>query len=188
MFVPYTQWNLVGTVALRTGASTQLIYSAFRDILRQLAPGTPLRTIRTMEQQVDESLATERLTAYLSVFFAGLALLLTAVGLYGIVAYSVARRTSEIGVRMALGAQRSSVIWLVVREALGNVTFGVLAGLAIVAASSRLIASLLYEMQPNEPAAIVSAVATLALVCAIAAWVPARRASRLDPVAALREE
>ena len=188
MFVPYSQWNLASTVALRTGASTQFIYTAFRDTLRQLAPGTPIRTVRTMEQQVNESLSTERLTAYLSVFFAGLALLLTAVGLYGIVAFSVARRTSEIGVRMALGAQRSSVIWLVVREAIGHTTFGVFAGLAIVAASSRLIATLLYQMQPNEPSAILGAVAALALVCTIAAWIPARRASRLDPVAALREE
>jgi ABC-type antimicrobial peptide transport system permease subunit len=157
-------------------------------MLRQVAPGTPMRTIRTMEQQVDESLATERLTAYLSVFFAGLALLLTAVGLYGISAYSVSRRTSEIGVRMALGARRSNVIWLVVRETVGHAVVGALAGFILVTAGSKLIKGLLYEMRPNEPAPLLLSLSILVFVCAAAAYIPAHRASRLDPVAALREE
>src|SRR5262249_25950295 len=143
---------------------------------------------RTMEQQISESVATERLTAYLSLFFAGLALLLTAVGLYGILSYSVSRRTSEIGIRTALGAQRAGVIWLVVREAGGLTAVGAAAGGAAVIALSKLIASLLYGVRPRDPAALFLPVAALAVVCAIAAWIPARRASRLDPVAALREE
>jgi len=137
---------------------------------------------------MDESLATERLTAYLSVFFAVLALLLTSVGLYGILAYSVSRRTSEIGVRMALGAQPGNVVWLVVREAMGHTAAGAVAGVAAVAASSKLIESLLYGVRPNDPATIVASVVALAAVCAGAAWLPARRASRLDPMTALREE
>jgi ABC-type antimicrobial peptide transport system permease subunit len=141
-----------------------------------------------MEQQVDESLATERLTAYLSVFFAVLALLLTAVGLYGVLAYSVARRTSEIGIRMALGAPGGSVVWLVIREAMGHTMIGAVVGIAAVAASSKLIASLLYGVRPNDPLMMVAAVGALASVCAAAAWIPARRASRLDPMVALREE
>jgi ABC-type antimicrobial peptide transport system permease subunit len=141
-----------------------------------------------MQQQVNESLATERLTAYLSVFFAALALLLTAVGLYGILAYSVSRRTSEIGIRMALGARRGSVVWLVIREAMGHTAAGAMAGIAAVVASSKLIASLLYGVRANNPATMLLAVVALALVCAAAAWIPARRATRLDPMAALREE
>src|SRR5205085_5532577 len=119
-------------------------------------------TIRTMEQQMGESLSTERLMAYLSVFFAVLALLLTAVGLYGILAYSVSRRTSEIGIRTALGAQRGSVMWLIVREAMGHACAGAVLGLIAVAAASKTIASLLYGVRPNDPAAMVAAVVALA--------------------------
>jgi len=188
LFVPYTQWNQGGGITIRTAMPVRETYAAFRELLRQLAPGAPIRTIKTLEQQMDESLAAERLTAYLSVFFAVLALLLTSVGLYGILAYSVSRRTSEIGVRMALGAQPGNVVWLVVREAMGHTAAGAVAGIAAVAASSRLIESLLYGVRPNDPATIVASVAALAAVCAGAAWLPARRASRLDPMTALREE
>jgi putative ABC transport system permease protein len=188
MYVPYAQWNQTGFVALRTSAALGETYAMFRDMLRQIAPGAPIRTIRTMEQQVDESLATERLAAYLSIFFAALALLLTAVGLYGVLAYSVTRRTSEIGIRMALGARRSSVVWLVIREAMGHTAIGAVVGITAVAASSKLIASLLYGVHPNDPWMIAAAVGALATVCAVAAWIPARRASSLDPMVALREE
>lgn len=188
LFVPYTQWNQTGFIALRTRAPLRQTYAIFHDMLRQVAPGAPIRTIRTMDQQVSESLSSERLTAFLSLFFAVLALLLTAVGLYGVLAYSVSRRTSEIGIRMALGARRSNVVWLVIREAMGHTAFGAFAGIAAVLASSKLIASLLYGVKPHDPATMFLAILLLALVCAIAAWIPARRASRLDPMAALREE
>ena len=188
LYVPYTQWNLPGRIAIRTRVPLSQTYTAFREMLRQVAPGAPIYSIRTMEQQIDESLSTERLTAYLSVFFAILALLLTSVGLYGILAYSVTRRTSEIGVRMALGAQRGNVVWLVIREAMGHTAIGAIAGILAVVASSKLIASLLYGVKPNDPAMMFGAVAVLALVCAAAAWLPARRASLLDPMVALREE
>jgi putative ABC transport system permease protein len=188
LYVPSTQYNLAGSIALRTRMPLKTTYAQVREILRQAAPGTPIRTAKTMEQQVDESLATERLTAYLSVFIAALALLLTAVGLYGILAYSVARRTSEIGIRMALGARRASVVWLVIRVAMGHTAAGAVAGIAVVLAASKVIASLLYEVRPNDPATLALAMTALALVCAVAAWLPARRASRLDPMAALRED
>jgi ABC-type antimicrobial peptide transport system permease subunit len=129
-----------------------------------------------MEKQVDESLSTERLTAYLSVFFATLALLLTAVGLYGVLAYSVTRRTSEIGIRMALGAPGGSVVWLVIREAMGHTVIGAITGIAAVAGSSKLIASLLYGVHANDPTMMMGAVTALASVCAAAAWIPARAA------------
>jgi predicted permease len=188
MYLPYTQWNQTGSVVMRTKAPVRQTLALFRDILHQVAPGAPIRTIKTMEEVADESLSTERLTAYLSVFFAALALLLTAVGLYGILAYTVARRTSEIGIRMALGAQRANVIWLVIREAMGSTAVGAVAGIAAVAAASKLIASLLYGVHAHDPATMLLAVAALGLVCLIAAWIPARRACRLDPMTALREE
>ena len=188
IYVPYTQWNMGGGITIRTEAPPRQTYAALRDIVRTEAPGAPIRTVRTMEETMNESLSTERLTAYLSVFFAALALLLTAVGLYGILAYSVSRRTGEIGIRMALGAQRGSVVWLVIREAMGHIAAGTVVGMAAVAASSKLIASLLYGVPPNDPATMLLAVTALGLVCALAAWIPARRASRLDPMAALREE
>ena len=181
-----SRWGLY--IAVRTKAPLGQTHAAFREMLRQVAPAAPIKTIRSMEQQVNESLSTERLTAYLSVFFGTLALLLTAVGLYGILAYSVSRRTCEIGVRMALGAQRGNVVWLVLREAMGHTAFGAIAGIVAVAATSKFIASLLYEVKPGDPAMLFAAVAALALVCAAAAWIPARRASRLDPMVALREE
>jgi predicted permease len=188
LYLPYTQTFPPDILVIRTRMPVNRTAAAFREVLRQAAPGTPIRTVKTMEQQVDESLSTERLTAYLSLFIAALALLLTAVGLYGILAYSVARRTGEIGIRMALGAQRRNVVWLVIREAMGHTFTGAIVGVAVVLAASKVIASLLYEVRPNDPATLACAVAALALVCAIAAWLPARRASRLDPMAALREE
>jgi predicted permease len=188
LYLPFTQSNQAGSIAIRTRVPLKTTYAAFREMLRQVAPGTPIRTVKTMDQQVDDSVATERLTAYLSVFIAVLALLLTAVGLYGILAYSVARRTSEIGIRMALGAQRASVVWLVIRGAMAHTVTGAIAGIAAVLATSKAIASLLYEVRPNDPATLALAVTALALVCAAAAWLPARRASRLDPMDALREE
>ena len=189
MFVCYKQW-LAGAnrIAVRTSAPLRQTYLRFRELLRQEAPGAPIVTIRTMEQQIDESLSTERLVAFLSVFFAALALSLTAIGLYGVLAYSVSRRTSEIGVRMALGAQRAAVVRMVLREALGHTLAGAVVGLVAVAASAKVIASLLYGVKPNDPWTMSLAVIALGLVCAIAAWMPARRASKLDPMVALREE
>ncbi|HVW85522.1 MAG TPA: FtsX-like permease family protein, partial [Bryobacteraceae bacterium] len=188
VYLPYTQNETHGYVAIRTNQPVNATYAAFRAILREEAHTLPVGTIRTMKQQVDESLSTERLTAYLSVFIGALALLLTSVGLYGILAYSVARRTGEIGIRMALGAQRRSVVWLVVRKALAHTLVGVGAGVVVVLASSRVAKSLLYNVKPNDPATIGAAVCALLVVCAVAALLPARRASRMDPMQALREE
>jgi predicted permease len=188
VYVPYTQSNQAGYVAIRTTMPISATYTAFRQILHEEAPAMPIGTIKTMRQQVDESLSTERLTAYLSVFIGVLALLLTSVGLYGILAYFVARRTGEIGIRMALGAQRPSVVWLVVRQAMGHTIGGVAVGVLVVLAASRLVRSLLYDVRPNDPLTIAAAVVLLMLVCLVAASLPARRASRLDPMQALREE
>jgi predicted permease len=187
-YVPYTQSNNNGYVALRTSIPPGGVLPMFRQILRDEAPGMPVGTVVSMRQQIDESLSTERLTAYLSVFIGLLALLLTSIGLYGILAYSVMRRTSEIGVRVALGARRTSVVWLVVREAMVHTLTGIAVGVAVVLGASKVVRSLLYDLKPNDPATIAAAVGVLVFVCALAAALPARRAARLDPMQALREE
>ena len=188
VYIPYTQTTQKGYVALRTAAPISATYAAFRRILHEEAPAMPIGTIKTMRQQIDESLSTERLMAYISVFVGVLALLLTCVGLYGVLAYNVTRRTGEIGIRMALGAQRPSVIWLVVKEAMAHTLAGLAVGVAAVFATSRVVRSMLYDVQPNDPFTIAAAVLLLIAVCAVAAWLPVRRATRLHPIEALREE
>jgi ABC-type antimicrobial peptide transport system permease subunit len=143
---------------------------------------------RSMEGQVAASLNSERLMALLSLFFGVLALLLTSIGLYGVLAYSVAQRTNEIGVRIALGAQRRDVILLVMRQSMAYVAIGISAGVIAVLGSSKLIAAMLYGIRPNDAANLSLAVIVFLLVAGTAAYLPARRASHLEPLCALREE
>ena len=188
VYIPYTQTTQKGNVALRTNAPIRSTLAAFRRILREEAPGMPIGSIKTMRQQIDESLATERLTAYISVFIGVLALLLTCVGLYGILAYNVARRTGEIGIRMALGAQRPSVLWLVMKDAMAPAAAGMAGGVAVVLAGSHIVRTLLFGVTPNDPTTMAGAVGVLLLIGFLAASLPARRATRLDPMEALRQE
>jgi predicted permease len=150
---------------------------------RNLAPD-----IRVATQRLDNDLFMERLLAKLSSFFALLALLLAGVGLYGVLSYDVARRTHEIGIRMALGAQRRDVIGLVMRETMLLVVIGVIIGLGASLGATRLIASLLYGLKPNDPLTIALAGLLLLTVAALAGYLPARRAARVDPMVALRHE
>lgn len=190
MYIPYTQQTGIPslTFAIKTGSNAQAIYPEFRAALRQIAPGVPIELTKTMQEQVNESVGSERLMASLSIFFGTLALLLTSIGLYGTLAYTVTRRTGEIGIRMALGARGREVVWLVLRGTIGLVGLGTAVGIAAVIAASRLVRSLLYGVQPNDPGNLILAVCTLFLVAALAAYIPARRASHLDPTVALREE
>ena len=126
--------------------------------------------------------------ALLSAIFGVLALLLAMVGLYGVTSYAIAQRRSEIGVRMALGAQKSAVYWLVLRDVAIILAAGTALGLAASLAAGRLVASLLFGVRPNDPLQLAAAAITLAAATAIAAYLPARRAARLDPMSALREE
>jgi predicted permease len=191
LYFPFTQNTAFLpslNVLIRTSAGVAASYAAFRSVLHGIAPDVPVGAVRSMQEQLDDSLGSERLMASLSVFFGVLALLLSAIGLYGILAYAGARRAGEIGVRMALGAKRSSVVLLVVREAVSQVAIGIAIGVIAVLATSRLVASLLYGIQPNDPGNLLLAVASFLLIAAAAAYLPARRASRLDPLQALREE
>jgi ABC-type antimicrobial peptide transport system permease subunit len=142
----------------------------------------------TLAQVVDNSLAQERVVAQLSSFFGLLALLLASLGLYGVMAYTVARRTGEIGIRMALGAQGSQVLWMVLRESLDVVAIGVLIAVPLILALSRLISSQLYGVSGGDPLTICISIVLQAIIAAIATYIPARRATKVDPIVALRYE
>jgi ABC-type antimicrobial peptide transport system permease subunit len=143
---------------------------------------------RNFETQVSDSLLRPRVVAVLSAAFGLLALLLAMIGLYGVTNYAVVRRKSEIGIRLALGQQRSAVVWLMLRGVALLLLIGILCGVAASLAAGRLVTGLLYGIQPNDPLQVGAAVFILALAAGLAAYLPARRAARLDPMAALREE
>ena len=173
--------------ALRSEAPLEMlrpaIAAAFGGVNRSISI-----EIRTLQSQVEGSLMQQRMVALLAVAFGALALALAMVGLYGVTAYAVARRQGEIGIRMALGAAPRSVVWLMLRGMVLHVTAGLAVGLAAALASGRLVASLLYGVHANDPAHLAGSALILAFAAALAAYLPARRAARLDPMAALREE
>ena len=148
----------------------------------------PLLNTRTIEQQIDNNILEDRLLTTISSFFGLLALLLAAVGLYGVISYAVTRRTREIGVRMALGAERSSVLWLVTRYSAGLVLAGAAIGIPAAMALSRFVKSFLFGVGAQDATAIAGATFTLLAAAGLASFVPARRATRVDPIVALRQE
>jgi predicted permease len=172
---------------VRTGKAPEALARAIENEVNSLGRDYSLGA-RTIDQEVGQALVEDRAISMLSSFFGGLALLLASIGLYGLMSYSVSRRTREIGVRAALGAQRTTVIWLVLHEALALVLLGVAVGIPFALAASRLIASMLFEISPGDLPTI-AAVSLLLLASAlVAGYVPAVRASRTDPVVALRTE
>ena len=170
-----------------TGDPATLMQSA-RDVVRGFDANLQVTRASTANELVNDSLMDQIVVADLSGLFAGLALLLACIGLYGLMSYSVAGRTREIGVRMALGATRGKLVWLVLREAMTMVVVGALAGIPIAIACSRALRSLLYEVTPVDPVSLVATALTLIGVASLAAFLPARRASRVDPMVALRYE
>lgn len=175
------------TYELRTAVSAAALAQEAKRAVAGIDPNASLQ-FKTLAAQVDQSLSRERLLATLSGFFGGLALLLATIGLYGVTSYSVARRRNEIGIRMALGARQSSVLRMVLTEVAILISIGLTIGFAISLGAARFIASFLYGVKASDPRTFSIAAALLALVAAIAGFVPARRASRLDPMEALREE
>ena len=173
---------------LRTVGDPVAVVGAIREAVRQIDPNLPMMDVATQIEQVEKRLAPERAFAQAYAMFGGLAVLLASIGLFGLMSYSVARRTNEIGIRMALGARRQDVLRLVMRESMLLVVAGIAIGLAIAAASSRLIASLLFGLSPTDATTIVEAVALLVIVSAVAGYLPARRAARVDPLVALHYE
>jgi predicted permease len=177
------------TLHVRTAASdTVAIVAAVRNEFNVVDKGFPVFNIRTLEMRFDDSLARERMVAELSAAFGVLALLLAAVGLYGVIAYSVSRRTREIGIRMALGSSSGSVLWLISREALLLVAAGSAAGIGISLVSTRLLKSYLFGVTSAGTATVFASTAAMLLIAAVAVSIPAARACRVDPLIALRHE
>jgi predicted permease len=176
------------TFQLRTVADPTRIIGAVRQAAREIDANLPLYNIKTLATQVDESLVQERLISMLSSFFGLLSLLLAAIGLYGILAYAVSRRTREIGIRIALGAQPGAVLRMVLRQGLILTLVGVGFGLAASLGATRLLTSQLFDVTPTDPVTFVVAPILLLTVALLACLVPARRATNVDPVIAIRKE
>ena len=175
-------------VVVRGAGDLSQLSATVRDGVTKLMPGGFVPSITIMSDRVELALTRERLLSILATFFGALALLLACIGLYGVMAYGVIRRTREIGIRVAIGAGKRSVIWMVLRDTMLMVIFGSVVGAAAAAGSSRLIRNQLFEVAPGDPLAIGGAVLLLLIVAAIASYLPARRATRVDPVIALRYE
>jgi ABC-type antimicrobial peptide transport system permease subunit len=159
-----------------------------RNEVRQLDAAIPLYEMKTLEGQLDETLLTDRLIAMLSAGFGFVATLLASIGLYGVMAFVVAQRRKELGIRLALGAQPGVLIWLVMREVLLLLTIGLAVGVPAALALGRYVASQLYGIQANDPLIATSTVLLLTIVSAAAGLIPAQRAGRVDPMLALRTE
>jgi len=176
------------TYALRTDGDPLRYVSAVRQIVHQADPRVPVAAVRTQAADIDQTINQEIVFARLCSAFAVLALVIACVGLYGTMSYTVARRTREIGIRMALGARRGTVVWAVLREVCLLAAIGLTIGVPIALGSSRLIASFLFGVKPNDPRALALAAAILVSAALLAGYGPSRRASRVDPMIALRHE
>jgi predicted permease len=190
-YIPYrqdpTSWRET-TFQIRTAADPANVIAAVRQAAREIDANLPLFNIKTLATQVDESLAQERLIGAISSFFGLLALLLAAIGLYGIMAYAVSQRTREVGLRMALGAHRGAVLRMILRQGMKLVLIGAGLGLAASFAVTRLIASQLFGVTATDPVTFVGAPILLLAVALLACFAPARRATKVDPLVALRCE
>jgi predicted permease len=190
-YVPFFQPIELSTQAvfeIRYVGSGPSVSAALRQATRETDSSLDPLQIKTIPGQIDQWLLRDRMTAKLSTFFGSLALLLACIGLYGVLSYTVSQRTSELGVRMALGAQRGNVLWLILREALFVTGVGAAIGLVAALAAARVIASMLFGVTARDPLTLVVAAAILLAVATLAACLPAWRASRTDPMTALRYE
>jgi ABC-type antimicrobial peptide transport system permease subunit len=159
-----------------------------RTVTQDMVPGGFVARVSTINESVDRSLFRERLLSMLATFFGALALTLACVGLYGVLAYTVVRRSREIGVRIAVGAPQRAVAWMIISETLALVVAGIVLGALCATLASRAISSQFFNVAPGDPLATTAAVVVLIGVTLIAAYLPARRATRIDPVAVLRCE
>ena len=191
-FVPLAQLNFGSmTVCLRTSVEPHSITSAVRSVVSSIDPDLPLYDIKTMDEYLSATLATPRFQSQLLEVFAGLALLLTAIGLYGVIAYAVAQRTHEIGVRITLGASRANVVQMVLKSGLQLTAIGVAVGVVLSLVAARFatsFSSLLFGIKPTDVATLAAVVVIVVLVSLLACYIPAYRASKVDPMIALRYE
>jgi ABC-type antimicrobial peptide transport system permease subunit len=189
-YFPYVQHESLMRMNfyVRSSQDAAAIGPALRNEVRREDANLPVFEMKTFEQQIDENVFTERLVAVLSAFFGAVATLLAAIGLYGVMAYTVSRRTREIGLRMALGAARAEVLRMVMRE-VGLLAFiGIVVALPVALAATRLVQSQLYNVHAHDPGVFLLSAAAIALVAVVAGLIPAVAATRIDPMKALRNE
>jgi ABC-type antimicrobial peptide transport system permease subunit len=188
-YVPYTQHPTgYGDFEVRYTGSFDTISTAVQQTIHSVHRTLPIMNVMTMEQQISRSIVEQRLVAQLSAFFGLLAVFLSAIGIYGLMSYTVSRRTNEIGIRMALGAARSNVRWMVMREILLLVGTGLAIGVPITFIAHRAVASMLFGMKGANAGSLALATAGLLAVAVLAGYLPARRASQVSPMDALRCE
>jgi ABC-type antimicrobial peptide transport system permease subunit len=190
MYVPYPQVKTINQAvfAVRTAGNPAAAIGAIREAVRQVHPTLPLTSVNTQMDRVEQRLTQEKVFAQAYALFGGLALVLASIGLFGVMSYSVAGRTSEMGIRMAIGADRRDVLSLVMRESMLLVGVGVAIGVGTAALAGELIKSQLFGVPAFDGPTVLAAVLTLVGASAMAAYIPSRRASRVDPITALRFE
>jgi len=181
-------FSLSPSITIRAAGDPTLLISSIRGILAQIDKNVPMARVMTMNEIMSSSVAQPRLEAILLGFFGSLALLLAGIGIYGVIAYSVSQRTSEIGIRMALGASRFSVLRMVLSQGLRLASMGLGIGLVLALALTRLMSGILFGISPTDPATFVAILVILAIIALLACFLPARRATRVDPMVALRYE
>jgi len=179
--------SYVREIEIRAAGDPASLTAEVRGAIQGINPNLPVDAT-TLSQQVNDSLAQQRAFSGLTGFFGILGLVLACVGLYGVMAHNVTRRTKEMGIRMALGAQKNDVLWMVLRQTLLLIGIGIAVGVPVALAAARLIASQLYGLKPSDPSTIVSATLVMAGVGLLAGYLPARRATKVDPMVALRYE
>ncbi len=192
IFIPYLQDSHAGvgslTYYLRAVGNPIALTGNIRQTVHEMDSNVPLNEVRTVKSAIQQSIYGDRMVAWLGVAFGALAAVLAAIGLYGLVSYTVARRTSEIGLRMALGASRPAILWLIFRKSLTLIATGVVLGLGLAFTATRLVSSMLYGLEATSPLISVGATLLLAAVAALATYIPARRATKVEPIIALRYE
>jgi ABC-type antimicrobial peptide transport system permease subunit len=176
------------TYEIRTSGDARALLQTTRAVVRQADAAIPVSGVQTLVELVDWQLTQEKLIAQLSAGFGALALLLACIGLYGVLSYGVARRTNEIGIRMALGAQQARVVGMILKETSILLVAGLAIGIPATLGCARFVQSKLYGLKPADPLTLGAAIGILILVAVVAGYVPARRAARVDPLEALRYE
>jgi predicted permease len=188
LYVPLNQFmGRTLSLALRTSLPASKLDAQIRDAIQSVDPGLPVFNITSMDEVLDASLASSRFSATLIAGFAGGALLLASIGIYGLLAYMVGQRSREIGLRIALGARRGDILRLFLRKGVALAGVGIVAGVVVSASTASMMASLLYGVRPHDPAVFVIVPLLLFAVAVLASYLPARRATKVDPIVALRE-
>jgi len=193
MYFPYQQvndqpWYTPRDLVIRTSGDTSSLVGAVRQIIREVDPDQPVSNVATMAELLGTEASQRRMGMIMLVAFAVLALLLASIGIYGVLAYFVTQHTSEIGLRMALGATRTNILFLVLRKGMGLTLLGVVIGVAVALAATRLMSSLLFGVKAADPLTFTAVPLLLAAVALLACYLPARRATKVDPLVALRYE